>query len=224
MDNPVLLLHGFTTSAQRTWIETGWTDLLADAGREVIAPDMLGHGSAARPHDPAAYDIERQISDLLPEGPIDAVGYSAGARVLLSLASQQPSRFDRIVAAGVGAGLLAPQPTNRIIDAIEETPAAEDVVASRFASMSRSDGNDPKALAAFMRRSQPVLGQEQLALITAKTMVIAGSEDFAGPVEPLAEAIPKAKAVTLQGVDHFGLPKSFKFLEIALNHLDAAPF
>ena len=91
-DNPVLLLHGFTTSAQRTWQEPGWVDLLTEAGREVIALDLLGHGEAPKPHDPAEYDmVEQLVEDALPAGPIDGVGYSAGARILLVLASRNPT-------------------------------------------------------------------------------------------------------------------------------------
>ena len=101
--NPVLLLHGFTTSAERTWREPGWIDLLKDAGREVIAPDLLGHGNAPKPHDPAAYDeVEKLIEELLPDGPVDAVGYSAGARITLVLASRAPERFGRLVVGGSG--------------------------------------------------------------------------------------------------------------------------
>ena len=54
-DEPVLLGHGFATSAARTWGDNGWIDLLGDAGRQAIAPDLLGHGDADKPHDPAAY-------------------------------------------------------------------------------------------------------------------------------------------------------------------------
>jgi len=81
---PVLLVHGFTTSAQRTWKDPGWVDLLEEAGRHVIAPDLLGHGDAPKPHDVAAYsEVETLVAAGLPDEPVDAVGYSAGARILL---------------------------------------------------------------------------------------------------------------------------------------------
>ena len=39
----------------------GWIDLIGDAGRTVVPVDILGHGTAARPHDPAAYaDLETE--------------------------------------------------------------------------------------------------------------------------------------------------------------------
>ena len=59
MDPPVLLVHGFASSAEHNWRQPGWLDLLADCGRETIAVDLPGHGRAPRPADPAGYhDIE----------------------------------------------------------------------------------------------------------------------------------------------------------------------
>ena len=55
MAPPVVLVHGFGTSFELTWVHNGWVDLLADEGREVIGVDLLGHGGAPKPHDPAEY-------------------------------------------------------------------------------------------------------------------------------------------------------------------------
>lgn len=225
--NPVLLVHGFTTSAQRTWAEPGWIDLLTDAGRTVIAPDLLGHGDADKPHDVEAYAaVEALVRAELPEGQqVDAVGYSAGARIVLCLASAEPERFGRIVVGGMGGRLFEPpRKTNPILEALEGRGDSDDLVNQHFKSMAEENGNDPKALAAFIRREGPTLGHDELAKITAPTLVIIGDKDFAGPGEPLAEAIPDADCITLKGIDHFGLPKAFAFVEKGLDHLGAAPF
>ncbi|MEM7341438.1 MAG: alpha/beta fold hydrolase [Actinomycetota bacterium] len=223
--NPVLLLHGFTTSAERTWREPGWIDLLTEAGRDVIAPDLLGHGDAPKPHDVAAYDdVEGIIAASLPDGPIDGVGYSAGARILLVLASRQPERFGRLVVGGIGGRMFTPRDGNPILDALEGRGDPEDRVNAHFKEMAEGDGNDPKALAAFIGRTYPPLGHDELALIANPTLVIIGDKDFAGPGEPLAEALPNGELLTLRGVDHFGLPKAFPFLEKGLDFLGAAPF
>lgn len=224
-DNPVLLLHGFTTSAARTWQEPGWIDLLADAGREVLALDLLGHGDAPKPHDPAEYEaVEDLVLAALPDGPVDGVGYSAGARILLALASQYPERFGRLVVGGIGEGLFRKREGNPILDALQGTADSEDMTAQHFKTMAEGDGNDPKALAAFIQRKQPPLGPEELAKVTHPTLVVIGDQDFAGPGEPLADALPNGEVLTLAGVDHFGLPKAFPFLEKGLDHLGAAPF
>src|SRR2546422_974949 len=66
---PVVLLHGLATSSARTWGENGWLDLLADAGREAVPIDILGHGTAERPHGPAASAaLEGDLADRLPPG------------------------------------------------------------------------------------------------------------------------------------------------------------
>ncbi len=221
MSNPVLLLHGFATSAFRTWAEPGWLDIIGESGREVIAPDLLGHGEAEKPHDPAPYaSIEDDLLASLPEGPIDAIGYSAGARILLVLASRQPERFGRIVIGGMGERLFQPRESTTILDAVRGEDTGDDREAAHFADLASTDGNDREALALFISRDQPRLDREHCAQITARTLVVIGSEDFAGPGEGLAEAIPGAGCKTLRGVDHFGLPKAPGFLMAALGHLD----
>lgn len=225
-DNPVLLVHGFTTSAQRTWAEPGWIDLLKEAGRQVIAPDLLGHGDADKPHEVEPYAaVEDLVLAELPEGQqVDAVGYSAGARIVMCLASQHPERFGRIVVGGMGGRLFKPQDDNPILEALEGRGDPDNLVNQHFKTMAEENGNDPKALAAFIQRSAPPLGHDELARITSPTLVIIGDKDFAGPGEPLAEAIPNADLITLKGIDHFGLPKAFAFVEKGLDHLGAAPF
>ena len=225
--NPVLLLHGFTTSAERTWREPGWIDLLTDAGREVIAPDLLGHGDAPKPHDPADYDqVEQRILDILPDGPVDAVGYSAGARIVLYLAANHPERFGKLVVGGVGKTLFEPRDGgHKILAALQgDEGVEEDMVAQHFKQMASENGNDPVALTAFIKRRAPELTRDDVGRITNPTLVVIGDKDFAGPGEPLAEALPEGQLLTLPGVDHFGLPKAFPFLEKGLEFLGAAPF
>ncbi len=78
---PVVLVHGFATSSARTWGDNGWLDLLADAGRQTVPIDMLGHGTAPKPHDIAAYEgLEQHVLGAFPDTPVDAIGFSMGAR------------------------------------------------------------------------------------------------------------------------------------------------
>src|SRR5258708_21689919 len=108
-DIPVVLVHGFASSFERNWREPGWVDLLHEEVRPVIGVDLLGHGQAAKPSEPAAYaPLEESIVAALPAaGQVDAVGFSLGAQLLLRVPSASPARFPRIVLAGVGANALA---------------------------------------------------------------------------------------------------------------------
>ncbi|MEQ8718235.1 MAG: alpha/beta fold hydrolase [Acidimicrobiales bacterium] len=225
MAPPVVLLHGFATTAARTWGETGWIDLLADAGREVVAVDLLGHGEAPRPHDPQAYaGLEDHVAATIGDGPYDAVGFSLGARTLLTLATRSPGLFERIVVGGVGAGLLTDDTAMRErVAAALMGQAGDDVVARHFEALASEPGSDRDALLACISHARPPLDPADLALVDARCLVVIGDRDDQGPPEPLAEALPDARCVVLGGVDHFALPRSFGFIDAALEFLDAAP-
>jgi pimeloyl-ACP methyl ester carboxylesterase len=220
---PVVLLHGFATSAARTWGDNGWFDILADTGREVHAPDLLGHGTAERPTEPRAYDrLEEEILSRLPTEPVDAVGFSLGARTLLVCAGAHPERFHSLVVAGVGANLFTQDGSSAAIaDAIEGRGDLDDPTLRYFATLAESPDQDPAALAALMRRPEPAtLTDEALARITCPVLVVLGDADFAGPADPLLERLPDARLVTLRGVDHFATPKNFGFIDAVLDFLE----
>jgi pimeloyl-ACP methyl ester carboxylesterase len=220
---PVLLLHGFATSAARTWGDNGWIDILRDMGRTVIAPDLLGHGDAPKPHDPAAYEgFAQLIADELPEGqPVDAIGFSQGSRTLLQLAVERPDRFRRLVLSGVGANLFRTEGTNLVAKALRGEADPSDPVARYFATLANEPGSDPEALAAFIEHRQPPVTVEGLACVTCPTLVVLGDQDFAGPADPLVEALPDAKLVVLPRTDHFATPKDFRFMDAAFDFVGA---
>jgi pimeloyl-ACP methyl ester carboxylesterase len=224
---PVLLVHGFASSFERNWREPGWADLLIDAGREVIPLDLLGHGTAPKPHDPAAYaNLEACVEDSLPAGRVvDAVGFSLGAQLLLQVASNSPQRFGRLVVGGVGANLFATEDAEPIAMAVERGQAEADDsgLARAFAQFAGAPGNDAAALAACLRRPRRPFGPADLTGLVCPVLVVLGDHDFAGPADPLVEALPDARLVTLRGADHFGTPKDFRFVEAALDFLDADP-
>jgi pimeloyl-ACP methyl ester carboxylesterase len=220
----VLLVHGFATSAARTWGENGWLDLLADVGRDAIAVDLLGHGSADKPHAPAAYDeLEALVAAQLPLEPVDAIGFSMGARLILTLAAEDPSRFRNIVVAGVGANLFRRDESSSVIaDAIAGDGDPSNPVAQYFSSLANHPDSDREALVACMRSPRPRLDDGRLAKVTNPVLVVLGDEDFAGPADPLLEALPNATFVPLRRVDHFATPKDFTFLDKALEFIGAA--
>jgi pimeloyl-ACP methyl ester carboxylesterase len=223
---PVLLVHGFASSFERNWRETGWADLLTEGGREVIELDLPGHGGAEKPHDPAAYaDLEHAVLDALPDsGQVDAVGFSLGAALLLAAAVRRPERFAHLVVAGVGAGLFRDGDVEPLARAVETGVAGDgdSVAAQAFARFSSAPGNDAAALAACLRRPIGALTAAMLGALTMPVLVVLGERDFAGPAEPLVDALPDGRLVTLAGADHFGTPKDVRFLGAGLDFLGVA--
>jgi pimeloyl-ACP methyl ester carboxylesterase len=221
----VLLVHGFASSFHLNLEEPGISYLLEDAGREVIPVDLLGHGSAPKPHDSADYaDLGGRVVDALPaEGTVDAVGFSMCARTLIEVVSTHPDRFGRLVLAGVGENLFAEGDKEPLAHAIETGDGGPGGVAALFVSFASGSGNDPKALAACMRRTEPPITPEQLARITCPTLVVIGDKDFVGPADRLVELLPNAELKVLRNVEHFATPKDFDFIDSTLEFLGAVP-
>jgi pimeloyl-ACP methyl ester carboxylesterase len=99
---PVVLVHGLTSRADR-WRHN--MDALAAAGYRVYAPDLPGHGfaakSAAFDHSTPGYaDFIVGLLDQIGAERVTLVGTSLGGHVVGAVAAQQPQRIDRLVMIG----------------------------------------------------------------------------------------------------------------------------
>lgn len=223
---PVVLVHGWGGSFESTWSSTPLVPLLQDAGREVIGVDLLGHGTAPRPHDPEAYaDLTGRLVEAIGDRQVDAVGFSLGAMTLLRLACRQAGSFRKLVLAGIGENVFREDDlgTDRIVAALEGRADSGDVLAQTFRNYADRPGNDLVALAACMRRGRVRLTPAEVAPVTCSTLIVIGDQDFAGPGEPLADALPDARLKVLRRVDHFATPEAFGFIDATLDFLDAVP-
>jgi pimeloyl-ACP methyl ester carboxylesterase len=233
---PVVLVHGWGGSFAETWERSGFTMLLADAGRDVIGVDLLGHGSAPKPHDPEAYgDLTTRIFEAIdehagPDAVVDAVGFSLGAMTLMGAAMSRPGRFGRLVLAGVGQNVFDrdESASAAIVAAIEGDSDTHDNDTSNrarlFAQYAHQPGNDPVALAAIMKRPRSaVLTPGDLSAITCPVLVAVGDNDFVLPADGLVDAFPDARLAELRRTDHFATPESFDFIDATLEFLDAVP-
>ncbi|MGX7680143.1 alpha/beta fold hydrolase [Jatrophihabitans sp. DSM 45814] len=230
---PVLLIHGVGSSFEHNWKATGWADLLESEGREVVAVHLPGHGPdpAFEPGDTAPQRILAAAGD----GPIDAVGFSAGGHALLVAASQNPAAFRRIAVLGVGNPAPAIDGASAeaaegnateggggsdILDGLEadDEPTAD--VPRIIRRLVASAGNDRFAVAAFLRSGSTRLQLADVGQITMPTLVVLGDRDFAGPADQLVAALPQGRLVTLSGVDHFATPSNFGCIDAVLKFLD----
>lgn len=227
---PVALVHGWGGSFASTWQRSGFTALLEDAGVPVIGVDLLGHGSAPKPHDAESYsDLTTRITHALPAEPVDAIGFSLGAITLLRLAIEQPERFRRIVLAGIGSNVFDRDDsgTKAIVDGLETVvsggdTAGLDTTVRLFTQYANQPGNDIHALTAVMKRPAGTpITPEGCANVTCPVLVVVGDKDFVYPADTLAAAFPHGRCVTLRGVDHFATTDAFGFFDAALEFLDA---
>ena len=210
--SPVLLIHGFASNARVNWHDTQWVKTLADAGHRVISYDNRGHGRSGKLYEPAAYtademaDDARRLLDHLDIPAADVVGYSMGARLTALLAIHNPDRVSHAVLGGLAANMIRGLGGSETIAAglkAEDPASVSDPTARRFRAFAEQTGSDLKALAACMRGSRQSIEPEALARIACPVLVVAGETDeIAGPVEPLVEAIPDARGLTLPGRDH----------------------
>lgn len=224
---PVVLVHGWGGSFAETWEAPGVSALLEDAGRRVIGVDLLGHGTAPKPHEPEAYaDLGERVLAAMPDEPVDAVGFSLGALTLLRLAVAHPERFRRLVLAGIGENVFVRDDagTERIIAGLEGRAPADDNIARLFVQYADQPGNDKQALAAVMKRPpREPLTADELSRVSCPVLVAIGDRDFAGPGDRLAAALPDATLAVLPRTDHFATPGSFAFIDAMLEFLDAVP-
>jgi pimeloyl-ACP methyl ester carboxylesterase len=102
---PVVLLHGFPDSG-RLW--RNQVPALAEAGFQVIVPDLRGYGKSDKPEGVDQYAIPFLAGDVL--GVLDAVGverahvvgHDWGAALAWAIGSLVPDRVDHLVALSVG--------------------------------------------------------------------------------------------------------------------------
>ena len=209
---PIVLVHGFASTAQVNWLHPGWIATLTRARRRVIALDNRGHGASSKPYDPAAYhsalmaDDVRALLDHLDIPRADVMGYSMGARITAFFALAHPSRLRRAVLGGLGIRLVEgvglPE---SIAEALEAPSLAQvsDPTGHMFRAFAEQTKSDLKALAACIRGSRQTLTREQVATIRAPVLVAVGTKDtIAGSARELAALLPAGVALDIPGRDH----------------------
>lgn len=209
---PVLLIHGFSSSAQVNWVAPGWIKTLNEAGYRAIALDNRGHGKSTKSYHRADYHSKLMAADgvaLLDHLGISSAhifGYSMGARISAHLAMGYQDRVATLILGGLGYGmidgvgdwdpiaeaLLAPDPA-RIAD-----PRGK-----MFRAFADQTGSDRQALAACIVTSRELIAPQEIARVSVPTLIGIGTrDDIAGSGQRLAELMPAAQVFDIEGRDH----------------------
>lgn len=209
---PVLLIHGFASTAAVNWVYPGWLKTLGEAGYRVIAIDNRGHGASDKPHDAEAYRPWFMAGDavaLLDHLGIEkahVMGYSMGARVSTFLTLANPERVRSLVLGGLGIGMTdGVGDWDPIADALM-APSLDTVTHARgrmFRTFAEQTKSDRVALAACIRGSRDLVERSDMAKINVPTLVGVGTkDDIAGSPQELAALMPHAQALDIPGRDH----------------------
>lgn len=120
---PVLLIHGFASDSESTWVRTGWVRALADRGHVLV--DLRGHGQSDRPVSGYAPEaLARDVLAVLDEAElstVDAVTYSMGGLVGWELAKLAPGRIRRLALGGIGGRAADRDSMRRVAETLSAT-------------------------------------------------------------------------------------------------------
>ena len=225
---PVVLIHGYTGTLDRHWINTGvFAGLVKD--HRVIAFDCRGHGKSGKPVDPQAYGLEMaqdviRLLDHLKIRRAHIVGFSMGAIVAGHLLTTNPDQFSSVTfvayhpvhtwtaadaeeAEASARDLESDMPFRALVLAAwpkeKAAPSEEDI---RKFSQNMARANDTKALAAYHRgRRALVVTDAQMAAVRVPGLGIIGSDDpgLAG-LQKVGKLMPAMKVIVVEGAAHGG--------------------
>lgn len=226
----VLLVHGFASTKEVNWVNTGWMKTLADAGYRAVALDNRGHGASTRFHAAERYSLEKMAGDVI--GLADylsldhphLVGYSMGARISAWLAVHHGNAFGDVVLAGNGISMIE---GSGDWNPVREALLAEDVATIRdarglaFRKFADQTGSDRIALAECVTAVRQLFTEQDFRAITNRVLVAIGTEDdIAGSGQPIVDLLARGKLLEIPGRDHMRAVGDRVFKQGVVDFLD----
>jgi pimeloyl-ACP methyl ester carboxylesterase len=207
---PLVLQHGFTSSLE-AWRQFGYVQALHH-DYQCILLDSRGHGASDKPHDPAAYTLQRRVGDVVVV--LDALrlqqahffGYSMGGWIGFGMAKYAPERVHALLIGGAHPYADRSWDAFRQVDGTDPEAfltALEAMVEQRVPPelKPRVLANDLQALAAAAQE-RPAL-EDVLPTMDTQCLLLVGAADARYPaVQEGAKHIAHATFVSLPGLNH----------------------
>jgi pimeloyl-ACP methyl ester carboxylesterase len=207
---PLLLHHGFAINGE-AWRQLGYVRGLRD-NYQCILLDARGHGGSDKPHDRAAYTLQKRVEDVtavldtLKIEKADFFGYSMGGWIGFGMAKYAAERIDALLIGAAHPYADHTWDAFRQLDGTDPEAfiaALEAVVEQRVPPelKPRVLDNDLRALAAAAQE-RPAL-EDVLATMTMPCLLLVGEADARyAAVRECARHIARAKFVSLPGLNH----------------------
>uniref|UniRef100_UPI0035CBD762 alpha/beta fold hydrolase n=1 Tax=uncultured Sphingomonas sp. TaxID=158754 RepID=UPI0035CBD762 len=204
---PVVLIHGFFSTATVNWIKYGHAARIAEAGFRVIMPDLRAHGDSARPHDAASYPPDVLMRDgfalveQLGLTDYDLAGYSLGGRTTMRMLANG-ARPRRAVLSGMGLeGILHTAGRGSYFHNVLTNLGSFARGTSEWLTEAflKTTGGDPLALLRILDTfvDTPL---EAIHAIETPTLVLTGvDDDDNGSGAALAQALPHGRFQSIPG-------------------------
>jgi pimeloyl-ACP methyl ester carboxylesterase len=228
----VVLIHGFTDSAQRMFFTTGIAPALAKNHR-VVAIDNRNHGLSDKPNPSGSGRAEDTI-ELMDHLKIDKAhihGYSMGGGFTGALLATHPERF--ITAAFGGSGIQEVDEDLRKKAAAMDTPmpAPQGAEAAAFQRLreraATSRGGAPGAAPSAAPAPAPRALQIDLAKVTIPVLAINGQFDSPhAKTQRMSRELKNFSNVILPAKNHMGAiavggPMPQQYINALVDFIDA---
>ena len=211
----------------------------------MVRVDLRGHGGSPAPDGPyRVADLAGDVLALLDRLGLDRVdwcGLSLGAMVGMHLASEAPERIGRLALCCTSAHFPDPTPWHDRVAAVEAggtAGIAGPVVARWFSPAWAAAHRDVVAESEAMVAATTDVGytaccaalavwdhRDRLPAITAPTLVVAGADDLATPVDPhartIAAGIPGARLEVVAGAHLANIESAAAVNALLVEHLTA---
>lgn len=188
---PVVLIHGWLSSAGINWTLPGTTDLLAK-DFQVIGIDVRGHGLSDKPTKESAYGPELvedvvRLLDHLKIKKAHIVGYSMGGIIAGNFLAKHP---DRVLSGTLGG-----------MGWLKVGGAAQ----LGFAMIGKKDRNPPAMTICGQSLAKLALTQKEIESIRVPVAILIGDDDnlirklYVDPVQPVRKDWP---VIDIKGANH----------------------
>jgi pimeloyl-ACP methyl ester carboxylesterase len=204
---PVVLIHGFFSTAFVNWVRYGHAAKIGGLGYRVVMPDLRGHGDSAKPHDASAYprdvlaDDGFALIEHLGLTDYDLGGYSLGGRTTIRMLARG-ARPGRAIVAGAGwEGIVNTAGRGAHFRHILTNLGTFERGSAEWMAEAflKTVGGDPVALLHVLDTFVDT-PRENLERIEPPTLVLMGSDDRdTGSAEDLAAALPHGQYAVIPG-------------------------